>query len=144
MSTVPFVAFVALASSASALGAPPASPPTLAVSLVVFDDLGGDAKPVVLDLGSKTSYFTFKDGEIEVLRIKLIPLPNCRVSIEAEAGHFESRSPAPWPSAFGPRSNFVFDIPYPRHRRELRGAVIGKGTCAVSTPNTSLERTRGR
>jgi hypothetical protein len=107
----------------------------IAVRLSVYFDSSGEDELHVMRLGKEPKTFTFKIEQAEQLSLKMTPLDGCRVAIEILPRRtVTATSPLPWPPFFEPGATFSIDVPFPRHRQEVRGSVSGIGVCTSEIP----------
>ena len=112
------------------------------VRLSVYFDLSGEDEAYVMKLGKEPKTFTFKIEEREQLSLKMMPLGDCRVSIEIlERDNVTMTRPLTWPAFFEPGATFAVGVHFSHHRQEVRGAVSGTGACSRTAPNILLEPT---
>jgi hypothetical protein len=112
------------------------------VRLSVYFDLSGEDEAYVMRLDKEPKTFTFKIEEIERLSLKMIPLGDCRVSVEILGrDNVTMTRPLTWPAFFEPGATFAVGVHFPHHRQEVRGSVSGTGACSRMAPNKLLEPT---
>jgi hypothetical protein len=112
------------------------------VRLSVYFDLSGEGQAYVMKLGNEPRTFTFKIEDIERLSLKMIPIGDCRVSVEILGRDSVTMTrPLTWPAFFEPGATFAVGVYFPHHRQEVRGSVSGTGACSRTAPNKLLEPT---
>ena len=113
------------------------------VRLSVYFDQSGEDEAYLMKLGKEPKTFTFKIEDIERLSLRMIPLGDCRVSVEILGRDTVTMTkPLTWPAFFEPGATFAVGVHFPHHRQEVRGSVSGIGACSRATPNKPMHATR--